>query len=53
MLRAPEFRVGKVMGNAEIREVFKIPSIGTIAAVISPKEKSTGMMMSVLFAMAS
>ena len=27
---APEFRE-KVMGNAEIREVFKIPSIGTIA----------------------
>ncbi len=27
---APEFRE-KIMGNAEIREVFKIPSIGTIA----------------------
>jgi len=27
---APEFRE-KVMGNAEVREVFKIPSIGTIA----------------------
>lgn len=27
---APEFRE-KVLGNAEIREVFKIPSIGTIA----------------------
>lgn len=27
---APEFRE-KVMGNAEIREVFKIPSVGTIA----------------------
>lgn len=27
---APEFRE-KVMGNAEVREVFKIPSVGTIA----------------------